>query len=1267
MKNSLKIAAIALLLSVVPLQILFAAPSPTRPGIPFEQGVTKGLPYASFNNFTGNNNISESRNGDERNLLVGKNCKQAGCSQVSWADNLTSTPLQSGDKVRFQIYYHNNGDDPYNGDAFSSPNATNVQIGVNLNQVNQTTVQAVGSIYSPTNQYRINPDDATTVIKDSSGNIIRTATDDMMLNLASTNLQLKFIPDSHYLTTRTPNNTALQTPITTANTPISLPANYTSYVTPIISNNNSHASVRFNELPGCFRFSGFVEFDAIVTEKPPVVQPPACTQSTLKAYKGSHPTAQNLVTCLDGSLHTLESTITLNNVPTGSPVSIEWTTTDQSGYFTFNGQQRSTVTQTTIYNPAAQYRIPYTGKGTVTMKVLNANGQTLLNQQTCTKSLNSCPDIPVAPICTNLQVYNTYPTGQTALSSPLKPQTLYKLHTTTTYSPTTPPNRSANYTATEGIFFPGGNVFRPIAESLLISMKSGSNYTKNIAQSAGQTFSQNNIPDGSPVYFLTLTDATPTATALTVKANSTAVLACQKSYNLTNAPCQSLNVQKNSDSFDIIGGNFGDFTGNIRVTSVCDGTTETSNYSVSQIQASGGVRINKNPNNCSLTVQATGINSGNLCQWSHTPPPEVPPICKDLVITSPSGTWEYNETDFRINVTTEPAGHASNFTYRWEGSNVDITDTTSNRLTNTVEIVNRDRNASVTVTVQGDNTQACRATKNYTPDDEEEYQNPEISKKVYDTKNRLWTDLINIGGKYNNSDRWLNASHQYVTYLATVDTGSARSIEIKENALSNQRIQSQEDTGIFNLESLVIATEGSGGRQVIYKSGNFNTSRYNDSVIFNSYKLSSFSNYDRSTSYYKDRFNCEEDTNSICIENFDEIFDDFGDGQSIKINNTRNINHIFFVYQMENNTIITDQYCQRTNINYCGETFDNTASVTGYKSSDFESRYATDQDDAQALAMCSFILTRQSGDAFFKTPLRVGIDISQCYQVENCEGPCIVEEPEKDRDIISTGSGEDDDIVLSAPTHDICKFSNTDDNIAGYKNALESFSSAICELKVSVAQDWQESTINKSISASVERLARNNTTQGPKTLSTIDQLSTIHQNGVIVIEGNLTINGSGGKYIIESKPTIPAAQTYIIKNGDLTINSNIEYSTVSELVSFVAPHTIPSAAFIVLDGDIIVSNTVTRLDGIYMALDTQEPKDTGKIRTSPNTPTYDNTLIINGSLIGDVFQLFSNRRAIGDPLRDQGAITIRYDQRLLLNTPPGLNTLLDITQLRVAR
>jgi hypothetical protein len=224
---------------------------------------------------------------------------------------------------------------------------------------------------------------------------------------------------------------------------------------------------------------------------------------------------------------------------------------------------------------------------------------------------------------------------------------------------------------------------------------------------------------------------------------------------------------------------------------------------------------------------------------------------------------------------------------------------------------------------------------------------------------------------------------------------------------------------------------------------------------------------------------------------------------------------------------------------------------------------------------------------------------------------------------------------------------------------LKNFSSTICELRADVAEDWKERNINESIAANVTRIARWGDNLVTTTLTNMQSLANAKnkQSGVFVSIGkDIVINGQGGSFTIEGVDGIPAAQTYIVQGADLIINSNIEYGETN----FNNPNKIPSAAFIVIDGNIEIAAGVEKIDGILMAVDLDNNGD-GQVISKSNQ-TSDKILTINGNLVGNVNNLFAKRIGVGDPRKDQGSVTIRYDERILLNTPPGISELVNIQQ-----
>jgi hypothetical protein len=70
----------------------------------------------------------------------------------------------------------------------------------------------------------------------------------------------------------------------------------------------------------------------------------------------------------------------------------------------------------------------------------------------------------------------------------------------------------------------------------------------------------------------------------------------------------------------------------------------------------------------------------------------------------------------------------------------------------------------------------------------------------------------------------------------------------------------------------------------------------------------------------------------------------------------------------------------------------------------------------------------------------------------------------------------------------------------------------------------------------------------------------------------------------------------------------------------------------------------------------QSFRSKGEIDRSPvNDP-----LEIQGSVYGYLQPLLDAAKYVGSPSEDGGGIVIRYDNRILINTPPGLSDYVDI-------
>ncbi|MFA6436324.1 MAG: DUF4215 domain-containing protein, partial [Candidatus Gracilibacteria bacterium] len=298
--------------------------------------------------------------------------------------------------------------------------------------------------------------------------------------------------------------------------------------------------------------------------------------------------------------------------------------------------------------------------------------------------------------------------------------------------------------------------------------------------------------------------------------------------------------------------------------------------------------------------------------------------------------------------------------------------------------------------------------------------------------------------------------------------------------------------------------------------------------------------------------------------------------------------------------------------------------------------------------VCPYFLTRNAGDVYLEEELSQSYDIS-CYypQDRNSDGLVFIS------DLFARVTSSCD-----APSNN---------------STVGRFSSYICEMlsDVTTVTTWSKATIQEIQNANIAAITPyednlNTDDADSYTVKNFEDLSAIH--GVVQSNEKQNVYKVTGKDLIFDLGInrIPSgAYTFIVEDGDLIINSNIEYlggdsfdmNTVTDLSS------IPSIAFIVLGGDVYVENNVTEMVGVYYieARDGKGGNLTGRW-TDPFTK-----LVIRGSVYGNIESLLENRTYAGPANYDQGNVVLRYDERVLLNTPPGLEEFVDVQSEEVAR
>ncbi|PIQ77255.1 hypothetical protein COV82_05480 [Candidatus Peregrinibacteria bacterium CG11_big_fil_rev_8_21_14_0_20_46_8] len=389
-------------------------------------------------------------------------------------------------------------------------------------------------------------------------------------------------------------------------------------------------------------------------------------------------------------------------------------------------------------------------------------------------------------------------------------------------------------------------------------------------------------------------------------------------------------------------------------------------------------------------------------------------------------------------------------------------------------------------------------------------------------------------------------------------------------------------------------------------------------------------------------------------------------GQSgLRVENMTTTGDIILTYRGKLvNSVITKAYCRTLERSFCGEKFVNEVF------DNFDNRA-----NATLFTPCPFLLTQGIGDVILERDLSIGSDISSCGDIPNIEGPIITPKPPPPAKLPGTGPGQIE--TLRLPRHTICQQSNTNSTSLpeAYRNPIESLSSAICEITSSLANDLERPNVRADITENITRITRFNENLGTaaRTITNLNTPGTVGFNTspnpnfeiYKIKDADLTIN--------TNLPITGGAKTYVIENGDLIINSNIKYDTTPFNLTNIK--SIPSIAFIVINGNIKVAPHVTELNGIFVALDTVQTGVTKRDATAKagqagkiiGTGESNQQLYIEGLIYGDIEPIFDTRSFIGNARRGTGTIVINYDGRLFYNPPPGIEQVLDLQQEQVAR
>jgi hypothetical protein len=310
---------------------------------------------------------------------------------------------------------------------------------------------------------------------------------------------------------------------------------------------------------------------------------------------------------------------------------------------------------------------------------------------------------------------------------------------------------------------------------------------------------------------------------------------------------------------------------------------------------------------------------------------------------------------------------------------------------------------------------------------------------------------------------------------------------------------------------------------------------------------------------------------------------------------------------------------------------------------------------------CQYVLSRAAGDIFLETDLQTGIDIYKCTKYKTTTGVVISPRPVVVQEVIKVGQGDTQIVSIG---HEVCDQGQAGNLTGELKETFgdtSKLSSQICELKLRAGASWDKTAVTNSIDENKTRIARWEPNLSP---GTVLNKAPQDQTQVYRVKGGDLIIDNTSQYFLEDGK---GAKTFIVEDGDLIIRDNIKYGACQ--TGNCNLRQTASLAFIVLNGNVYVDPNVTDLAGIYFVQ--QGSQGNGKLfsGTGPgNAKAVSNkSLNVLGSIFGDFEPLLQSRKAAGDPGKDEGSLVVRFDQRIIINTPPGLQDLVDIQESEVAR
>jgi len=406
--------------------------------------------------------------------------------------------------------------------------------------------------------------------------------------------------------------------------------------------------------------------------------------------------------------------------------------------------------------------------------------------------------------------------------------------------------------------------------------------------------------------------------------------------------------------------------------------------------------------------------------------------------------------------------------------------------------------------------------------------------------------------------------------------------------------------------------------------------------------------------YYIDEYG-ENDNFAEMMEDTICYYGNIGEVNGITVRNVPDRQEIRVTYHGDIQSEVNPESCTNPNSplntsGICGEVYPNIAR--------FEDDTNSGDDNAEITIPCPYIIIRAGGDVILENPFDYGVNTLSCADINNVDVPVVVVNNPTPNSIVSTG-GEDTS-AIPVFTDRICKESGA----PGYEG-IENLSSLICEINLETSKDLTQAAIVQNIKTNKERISRYESNMAGISVIGNESMLPESRSGIYYKNDGDLVFGSGGNVEFSD-----GAKTFIVEDHDVIIKNNILYKDNENAIS--DPRNIASIAIIVINGSIIIGDNVTETSGAFFVqegentgsgmLCEQLPSDFAKCDKTANEGYNSKQYVHYGSIYGDIEHLFKYRTYAGDPTVDAGAVVIRFDNRIYLNTPPVLGELVSITQ-----